>query len=284
LAPEDIEPLMQGNAIDVVNSTNYATGYDQFNGWGLMNAGATLAAVDKPVYEVYHSGNPSSAPVITLENSGQFIYFPSSANVPGGTYNCDRYSVVHTYSNAFASNIQIPHHWPRFGSSRGANGNAANDGNDHFENCNFLISGNTATVTCTTYVYYLNYRYYGAAFTTLMNQWWPCTPTAAKTAYSLHLYDPTTVGVGSTTKTAGIEVFPNPVKKDFTLVYQGEPLVEPVVHITDVTGRSIAIEKCEKNSGNLKLVISSKDWQPGIYFVKLSAHNIKDAVVKLIKE
>ena len=90
LAPEDIEELLEKYATDVETLL-----YDDYTGYGRINAGLTLQKIALPNYEVKHYS-------IEFENSSALLYQSNVSvflaedrdGLPSGYYNCDVYKIT----------------------------------------------------------------------------------------------------------------------------------------------------------------------------------------------
>lgn len=66
LSPEDVEYIIQKTADErattILNGVNFPTlGYDDYNGWGMLDAGKALKAVEEPKYQIIHvNKNPAN--------------------------------------------------------------------------------------------------------------------------------------------------------------------------------------------------------------------------------
>jgi subtilisin family serine protease len=106
LGPEDVEFIMQKYATDIVDENlEYEVGYDEFNGWGRLNAGEAVEHVSLPCWTVWHSGLPSQTSV-----DFDSTYVESTIE---GDFTFRRYKVTYTYSEVFSPEIELESWWYR---------------------------------------------------------------------------------------------------------------------------------------------------------------------------
>src|SRR5690606_8890113 len=142
---EDVENLIQRTATDIAPPLHpaYPVGYDAHNGWGRLNAGAAVQAVERPYYTVFHSGDPKSSQQSTFANQNVIVQ-NNAGGLANGWYNADRVQVIHTYVNIFSPTTQILDRWERPSSAVGYSAANPIDGST-WGNYSFSIVGNVAT-------------------------------------------------------------------------------------------------------------------------------------------
>lgn len=101
LSPEDVENIIQKTASDrdstIVNGLYLSTtGYDNYNGWGMLDAGKALKAIEEPKYQIIHVNEPPSTINYSkvAENVVVHLFNPYSTSTPG-------------YSGAYSSMFDI---------------------------------------------------------------------------------------------------------------------------------------------------------------------------------
>lgn len=126
LAPEDCERIIELSATDLVNAPLHAIGYDEFSGWGRLNAGKALRLVEKPWNTVYHFGTNSLSSFTTSIqqlSSNQLIHLreayqnDASTWFSEGSYRVNVYRVNTNVQHDMASNDTIVAYWARPSSS-----------------------------------------------------------------------------------------------------------------------------------------------------------------------
>jgi len=272
LGMEDIEHLIQKYAFPVTDdpSNGGLTGLSVPNiyaGYGLLDAGEVLAHLDYPMWQVYHSGNPDAETVLSVVTGVPYVLSENINGVAAGTYDVDRYEVQHTYYYTFSPSTTIVDAWARFNSSVGFS--IANPiGDNPWVNFTSSISGNTATITITTYSYRINH-FYSYPYTTV-NAWVPADPTTVKTRHSLLLYDPSLSGMENPEDNSGIVLYPNPATDQVTLAFTNTESSAVSYTVMDASGRTLLTgTPGTMGSGVQYLTIPVQSLAPGIYFCNL---------------
>ena len=278
LAPDDVQNLVEEYATDVVNTPlGYGAGYDIYNGWGLLNAGATMAAINMPQYKVFHSGTPSTSTSTTVSTGTTMVLGEDFNGTAAGEYIADLVKVTQTYSNTFSSTTQILHEWPRLSSNVGvtaANPASGSPGGTY----NFTITGNTASVTATTYAWHIT----GDIIGDYMDVWVPDVTANLKTAYSLHLYDPSVTGVEETFNITNCSIYPNPTQD---LLYASVVLAQAEnisISLTDITGRVLDVKKLE-GADHYLTSFNTGSLASGLYFCTIQTNSTQQ-VKKFVKQ
>lgn len=292
LAPEDVEFLLQYYAEDVSEDITGGTGlplYDIYSGWGLLDAGNTLAHLDYPRYQVYHSqdatpsvGSVLSNQTITLNNNTT-VNFPNIPiymyGLPPGTYTADRYEYNFSFHDVFPNTTQILNYWPVPSSTYGVDGNSPVGHFDGYASYNFAPdpNGHELSVTATTYLWHITSGPNGS-----MNEWIPVKPESVNAAYSVHIYDntnTTTENVISST----VSVFPSPME-DWVHIQFSCPISSNVsIRIFDIQGRNI-LTRIEQpySPGIYTLPVDVSSFRSGVYLCEIWINNER-YVEKLVK-
>lgn len=273
LAPEDVEEILQSSATDVG-----ATGYDDENGHGRLNATSSLEKVSLPQYFIKHSGGTTSNPTQTSAQNIQISLANESNGVAQGTYFADRYQVTNTFLDIFASDQEVIGHWPRYSSSVGFNGSNPVSAETAFIYTTTL-SGNVASITTTTFCYFVNTSINGQT----VNTWIPSAPSGLRTAYSLHVRDNSALDMNNDENQYDMSFYPNPVTAELTIDYALLSIEDTELTITDATGRIIAIHELrDQVVGNNSLTINVSHLANGIYVctLKLGNETITKRIVK----
>ncbi|MBV6443250.1 MAG: hypothetical protein EPGJADBJ_04982 [Saprospiraceae bacterium] len=278
LAPEDIEFVLQESAVDVVNQQlGYGVGYDEFNGWGLLEANTSVIRVSPPAWCVFHNG----APINTQVTPGalQQISLPQGiGGLAAGNYWARRNTVTHTYTDVFGSSTAIHEGWRRFSSTIGYS--AANPVVDRmWEDVDInIVAPNVATITATTHTWWVETSILGQQ----INQWLPAAPADLRTAYSLHLQNcsawlPTT----ETALDDFIEISPNPTTGIFSVQLKGDRGFDNLtISVFNTSGVEVlsGANLADRNSVELDLASTP----PGIYYVRVSSQT-GNLVRKIVK-
>ena len=259
LAPEDVEQLLQRYATDVG-----ATGYDQYSGWGRVNALGSINVIKDVRYRVNHfQGNSSTTINKTVSNQMILADNPTMFGIASGYYFADRYTITHTFTNTFSSTTQILGVWPRLAATNGLSAATSQNG-DRFESITYSISGNSVTVTTTTYAWFVNTDISGRP----QNFWLTIQPSSMLTGYSVHTFDPAVNGINDQLLKNKIacNVYPNPAKDKLSIVTENDKILS--VEIYDLIGNLILSEDVGKNLSSTN--VSLNQLKTGIFVCKVT--------------
>jgi subtilisin family serine protease len=279
LAPEDVESILQESAVDVVNpDLGYGAGYDEFNGWGLLEANTTLQRITPPDWCIFHNG----APLTTTEVIGaqQQISLPYEINgLAAGIYTARRYTITHTYTDVFGSSTTIHEGWRRNSSTIGYS--SANPVSDKmWEAVTFTpIPGvpNIMTVTATTNTWFVMNASNGQQ----VNKWLPAPPAELKTAYSLHLQNCTSwLPTDDIAAANFISISPNPTTGNLNIQIKNEQVDQASVTVFNSMGVSVLARSNIDGTNSTDIDLSA--FPAGIYLVQV-ATNLGQSTRKVIK-
>ncbi len=261
LAPEDYEFLLQRYADDI-GAPNFPIGYDQWNGWGRINAAEVLERLEAPFWRVFHSGDPVTTNQTTAIN--QELQLPVGiGNLAAGIYYGERVQVTSTYLDIFSPTTQIVDSWERLSSTIGVS--AANPIlGTTWADFDFVIQDNVASVTTTTHTWHITSNASGQN----LDVWIPAPPTELRTAYSLHLHDPNAVGIEDLADDASIRIFPNPSMGNFSVEYELNDTKEATFYLFDLTGKVITSKQLPTNGYQL-LEFDLTDYPNGLYLCQI---------------
>jgi hypothetical protein len=245
-----VENLIQRTATDIAGpysgGFNYAAGYDNYNGWGRLNAGAAVQGVERPYYTVFHSTTPNSTQQTTFANQNVIVQ-NNAGGLANGWYNADRVQVIHNYLNVFSPTTQILDHWERSSSAVGYSAANPIDGST-WGNYSFSIVSNVASVSVITNCWHVNYNAGGST----IDQWVPAPPGSLTTAYSLYLYDPSAVGIEEEdVSDQAVMLFPSPADDVLNLLLNLDGNEPMPLEVIDVTGRVVIKEQVRAGHGSL---------------------------------
>lgn len=269
LAPEDVEHIMENTAVDIINpGLGYGVGYDDFNGWGRLDAGEAVRQVAPP-YWVFHSGDihgiPTTFPSETIHITPYVNYWSGSWNLPPGDYTAARTEVVFTYSNTFGPDYTVLNTWNRESSTLGISANPNVDGR-YDASYIYTIDQSTATVgvTATTNCWYVMADADGNP----VNQWIPASPGALKTAYSVHLLGPDIgVSVADTPTPVDFSAWPSPASEIVNVRLPVPLPANTTMEVVDVTGRVIVSAQLGNSPNTLQIPVIG--WAKGVYCIRL---------------
>lgn len=285
LSPEDIEHLQEVYATDIVNAgLSYGVGYDDFNGFGRINAGATMAMIDAPHYRIFHNGFLPQSTNYTYLYDQDVLFtsgvesdyaFSSASYLPPGMYHGYRVARTDVYTYTFSSTTQIIDHWARLNSSTGLSGANPNDGITA-PNYSFTINGNTATVVTVCYSWHLNSGILGS-----IDVWIPNEKQNCRADFSLHLFDPAATNVNDPSATINTSLYPVPAT-DYVNLSVAMPTPHDVgIEFMDVTGRLI-ISTTLKGSSHYLFPFDLTEITSGVYFCKITCGE-KEITKKFVK-
>ena len=212
LSPEDVEYILQRTA------PNASTAYNSNEGWGLVNAGKALKAIEEPKFQIIHvKGDASNTSNLTVTQVAhdtvvkfKNIFTPSGDGWPysnaftglqEGKYYADIYKVSATidHSALLTSTSTILGEWTRNSASAGwalhEQGYNASLGwyGDTIDVSTNVVMDTTVhsatSATLTTYVYKLIRNLDTITFPNYINYLYPCDTNQTKFAYSIYVYD-----------------------------------------------------------------------------------------------
>ncbi len=277
LAPEDVEFILQRYATDIAGGFfNYPIGYDDWNGWGRVNAFEAVRRVEGPQWQVFHNSAPDNVQQTTAGNQ-QWLILTGVANLPSGIYYGDRVTITHTYLDVFSPATQIVDSWIRWSATDGVSAENPVSG-VLWADFDFIIEGNVASVTVTTNVLHIT----SSASGQNLDIWYPAHPDAIRTSYSLHLFDPQATSGNDVSELGSFEIFPNPAGDNIRIYYVLTEGKANFFQLRDVTGR-LLLSKTIDNEVNGELILDLSQLSEGVYLCQL--HSDKGVVSrKVIKQ
>lgn len=231
LAPDDIEFLIEQYAED-----KGATGYDDETGAGLLDAEEILNNIEFPHNQIYHSGTPDSrlqtgVEINTLVNIPEQMF-----DLAPGFYEADRIQITDSYLEVFPPTTTIIDSWPLLSATIGIS--AANPLNgDIWESVQFNVQGNVVSATIVTNAWHIK--------TNLLSQqvdkWIPAHPDEIRTAFSLHLRNPsgTTSYEEEINEHPKLRLYPNPADDQLFVTIEGVVQNNINISIFDLAGREV---------------------------------------------
>lgn len=262
LAPEDYEWFLQTYATDITPA-----GYDAQTGYGRINADAALIHLKMPAYFVKHSGGQSSPTNSTLSN--QTVTLAANANgVAAGMYVADRHQVTCTFVDVFNATQTVINHWPLLGYSIGYSAANPITAETYFSYTP-TITGNTASVTTTTYCWWIQKTY---PTNQIVQRWIPSAPSTLRTRYSLHVEDKAVTSISENPNVSGYNLYPNPSDNHINISFELNENADVRIDIYDATGRVIATHNVPNQSvGTQNITVNLSNLASGLYLCKLTA-------------
>lgn len=286
LAPDDVEFLLQRYARDIIadpQHPNYQNGYDDYSGWGLLDAGAVMEKIDRTEYIIKHvksevslPSNMSSLPKV----SGSYKY--SDHSMPYDTYQATIYEVSYTLQNNLFNGDVILDYWP-------LNSYTTLIDNDINSLPTFLnreegqvISSmsNTSGVIKGTIIHLTK-----DGNGNNINYWYPASPgELVRVGYTLHLQSDYAGLDENEEQKFNLSCYPNPSTDEVTVDFILQEYSNIKLEVYDING-SLVYNKDKSNLsiGEHSIKINSAPWSKGMYFIKLKA-NETDKTIKFVKQ
>jgi hypothetical protein len=265
LATEDIEYILEKNATD-----KGAAGYDQFNGWGLINAHASLEKVNYPSYYVKHA--PTATPTQTTAANQNVIIANNTDGIAAGQYIADRIQLNWTYVDVLPTQHEIIDWWTLEAKTyRGVGANVPITGVRHMSvTPNVTIGGNAAVFSVQTFAWWVKTAV-GSGQT--INKWIPAGgPSQLRYSYSLHVKDNSITSIDENTLEKDINLFPNPVSDIINLTMNFENASDAQLEIFDAQGKIIANPSLgHKAQGEHTFSINVSNLSNGLYLLKVTS-------------
>ncbi len=269
LAPEDVEYIIQMTATDV-----NTTGVDSLTGFGRINAGAAMAAVDKSSRKLKHYGTDafSNNISVSLYSTNTTITIPEryenadSVWFNTGKYLVNTYKVDATVYHNLASTDTLVASWPRPSSSNVLP--LYNTNNELLPRERVVLNSvNQNSASLTGYIYRVS--------DTLGNflGWWPfdTTSTNPQFAYSLLLQNANYTNVEELVYgQANVKVYPNPASGQQLLVLDTERPENLSIHLFDISGRTVQHVYTGRSAvGEQSFNVNLDGLVPGIYIYRI---------------
>ncbi len=268
LCHEDVEQIIERTCID-----KFPAGYDDETGWGLIDGGAALAAIEYPYYKVRHFGtftNVTSFSVVpTLIASQTNVFIDQPYQGLSGWYIADIYSSTHTLNYSIGPNEQILATWTRasgtigwpFTSTLGIGDDACT-----------IVSATSTQAVVKTYMYHIISDLSGQI---LINDDIPCPSYQTKVGITLYTYDASAVGVDENIPNSGMQVYPNPTSDIVNVSYNVEGNEDVVINVYSMTGQIVKSSVPSNQSAGLHTeVISIADIAEGVYIMEIIGADI----------
>jgi len=292
LVHEDCEALIKRTATDLTSTSpgaiasySQAVGPDITTGKGRINAGAVMAAIEKPQHKIrhidaWHFATNSSVSINTIAVNAT-RYWPGLTGILPypGTYSVDILEITTTYTYNYSAETFLEA-WPLLKASKGTVLVATNIMEDEPNDVE-VVSASLTGATLRTYCYKLKQFIPGGVV--LNNTYFPTHPNNIKSAFTLYtLAEPESVKE----KEADIRyfnVFPNPNDGNFKIGFVSKMQSFATVKVLDVSGKVVYEDnKVQVNHGNNNINLNLSHLAKGIYFINLDVETNKSMVKKLI--
>lgn len=264
LATEDIEYILQKNATD-----KGAAEYDQLNGWGLINAHASLEKVHYPSYYVKHA--PTATPTQTTSANINVIVANNTDGVAAGQYVADRVQLNWTYVDVLPSQHEIIDWWTLEAKTyRGVSAANPITGVRWMDvTPNVTIGGNAAVFSVYSFAWWIKTNMLGQT----IHKWIPAGgPSQLRYSYSLHVKDNSITSIDENTLEMVVNLFPNPVSDIINLTMNFENASDAQLEIFDAKGKMIANPSLGyKVQGEHTVSINVSNLSNGLYLLKITS-------------
>lgn len=286
LTPEDVEFLMQRYAVD--NATAPATaGYDNYTGWGLLNAGAVFDKIDKSQYVIRHyygSATFNTGSSTCLNCGGTLTTFYGISPGGGyayGTYKGEVWEATGTHSHVLNPGDIILNSWPLHYHTNLLALNTFSNNKPNYYGQMSLSGVNNSTATWTGRIIHLTEDEDGNP----VDIWYPFAPGATiNYAYTLHL-ESDYAGVGEIVANEfHYSCYPNPTSSNLTVMFMPVQDSQISIEMFDLQGRLVrSIEQRSYSQGQQFVNFDVNNLSKGTYVVKIAV-NDEFYYEKFIKE
>jgi len=246
-SPEDVEFILQSTAVQ--RRQPNSQGWQLFEGFGLLQAGAALAAIDKDDYKILHL--PSSQTSVTRTETiiGTDIYAKlTSPDGYSGIVKCDIYKIELSFDHAQDLNPGdlVLDKWGRNSSSIcwgepipvSGNPNYTYEIQNAFPDFQWTFSQNTSTAIAIGYTYYVK-EVKAVGVTIPWNDWEPINKNDIEAAYSIYIEKNTTTDLKDKQESS-FKIFPNPTNS-FIIIKSNQNHPTPLfAELLSIDGKTIA--------------------------------------------
>ncbi|PCH90831.1 MAG: hypothetical protein COB85_09895 [Bacteroidetes bacterium] len=276
LAPEDVEHIITTGTDDKSVSPS-SVGYDDYTGYGLLNADYTITLLGYPRYKVRHYSVNFTEANATLDQSNvQITLTRPYGTLATGIYFGDIYKITATASHSLGSDETILNAWVRNSSSN----NVWGSNNPIVPEISVTLeSYNSTQAVLSGYIFNIKYNLLGQS----VIRWYPIDPTYPSNYrvmhYTLHTFDPTqTVGTDELDISSGnIQLgnpYPNPSDNNVSISYFLPESKEISLSLLDLQGRLVkTISQGRQAKGSHVVQVSLDNLAQGVYFYQLKAQN-----------
>ncbi|MEX1001389.1 MAG: S8 family serine peptidase [Crocinitomicaceae bacterium] len=256
LATEDIEYFIENGALD-----KGVAGYDEFNGWGLLNAYQTIAPIEFPKYYVYHS---QEVPFTSTAVLDQNVILANNVNgIAAGNYIADRYQLNWTYVEVLPTSDIILDWWTLEASTyRGTSAANPITGEPWMQIVPYItIGSNAAVVSAMTFSWFIKTSLNGQT----INKWLSGSPFDMKYTFSLYVENTNLTSMDEELKDVMV-LYPNPADNMITVSIDVIESEQTILTIHDLTGREIVRQDLgDLPAGENQIAINLNNLSSGTY-------------------
>lgn len=267
LALQDVEYLLENSAVEY----DLIPGYDMYNGFGLIDATATLQMVEWPYFYIKHI-NDQPTNVQFEGNDNIFINPPPAQgyDIPAGHYYAKLYKVSWSFVEILPTNHEILDYWILESATyRGVNNMAGgSDAPYMYINSSITIGSNVAIVNAHTYTYYVQNGIFPTS--QIINDWYPYSPDELSLTYSLYVQTNTDLGTEEDSQSE-LVLYPNPTNDIVNIAFDLENDTEIRLELYNSVGEIVVnsdLGLYEK--GQVNIGLGTSNLAAGLYFCKLT--------------
>lgn len=270
LAPEDIERIIENNAVDV-----NVTFHDSETGYGRIDAEATLKQLVWPQYQVIHFSGTTGTYVdelLALQDVTLNEYF---GTLGLGNYLAEVHDISYTYSHVIPATAEVVDSWVRNSTSNGFSSGIIGSGHYNLPALNgsvkIFIDESSAEIK--TRLFKVTHQQISGTYVDVIDTWVPVDPSEIILNYSLHIHDPFAgTEIAELNLDKEIALFPNPVDESLNL-FLFEGLSSSLLEVYSIEGKLIEIITLDSVTNN-RITVDVSNYLPGIYFVHISNKGI----------
>lgn len=273
-SPEDVETILQNSAVQRNQQATQGV-WQPSEGFGLLQAGAALASIDKADYTILHVPNSQTSvtKTETVIGTDVFVNLPVSPTY-SGILKCDIYKIEFSFNHSQNLNPGelVKEMWGRNSGSLcygkpvpvTGNPNYTYEIQNPFTDFEWTFPSATSA-TAVGYAYYVK-EVTASGVTFPWNKWSPADKSDIQAAYSVYIEKNTTTDVDDVI-TNNFEIYPNPANEHFFITFQNNKAIKSI-ELFSIEGKLIETEYVK---------ISSTTWQinpthtlvNGVYLLKI---------------
>ncbi|MCF8373573.1 MAG: S8 family serine peptidase [Bacteroidales bacterium] len=274
LAPEDVENIMQNYINDVNDGGSLFTpGYDDYSGYGLLDAGNAMQHLELPKYKVRHAQVMVNTSYAVLVESNKTMLFPEQ--IPGlasTTYSgiADVYKLTASINQGLPVTENVIGAWVRNSSTYDAYGYSDFILNPHYNYATVDSWDQNGNITISCYIYHIEiYNYLQQHVAT---KWFP-NVSHITFAYSFHT-DDEAIGIDEIEYDDKITIYPNPANNFVNIVLALDRYSDVNIQLYDVQGKLLQTNKhLRLSQGDHKLQFNIDGFVNGIYILQVQTND-----------
>ena len=278
LAPEDVEQILQISANDRIDPTiQHLPGYDDASGWGLLDAGRAVEAIEFPDFNIEHHSLAQNGSSLLIRN--QIASYDVRAiaepvnGLAAGLYYVEIWEVTAEIPHQLQAGFRTEAYWARNSASNLYAYATPNNIIQPVPNLQIdTVTNSMARIR--GYAYHILGQ---VGSSQQLNTWLPFdisnSSNPLEIEYSIYARNSLT-GIEEPKLANKFLVYPNPTSNNLFVAGEPEWNENLIVEILDLQGRvikSCSFSKLEKVPG-----ISIADLPQGMYLCRVSSGNLKE--------